>query len=135
MTERELLDLALSARERAYAPYSHFTVGAALLTGGGQVYLGCNVENASFGATICAERAALCTAVSAGERDFRAIAIAGGRSGEAPRALCAPCGICRQFLAELCPGEMPVILGDRERCEVYPLSSLLPAAFSEDALH
>lgn len=135
MTERELLDLAITARERAYAPYSHFTVGAALLTGTGQVYLGCNVENASYGATICAERTALCAAVSAGERDFRAIAIAGGRSGDTSRALCAPCGICRQFLVELCPADMSVILGDRERCEVYTLSALLPAAFTDDALH
>lgn len=135
MTERELLDLAIAAREHAHTPYSHFRVGAALLTRGGRVYLGCNIENASFSPTICAERTAVVKAVSEGERDFVAIAIAGGPEGGALHPACPPCGVCRQVLAEFCPGEMPVILGDGEHTETYPLRHLLPLAFTEKDLH
>lgn len=135
MNERELLDLAIGARARAYTPYSHFCVGAALLTRGGRVYLGCNIENASFSPTICAERTAIAKAISEGDRDFVAIAIAGGPEGAALRPVCAPCGVCRQVLAEFCPADMPVILGDGEGMEVYPLSRLLPLAFTEKDLH
>ncbi len=135
MNERELLDLAIGARARAYTPYSHFRVGAALLTRGGRVYLGCNIENASFSPTICAERTAIAKAISEGDRDFVAIAIAGGPEGGALRPVCAPCGVCRQVLAEFCPADMPVILGDGEGMQAYPLSRLLPLAFTEKDLH
>lgn len=135
MTDRELLDLAIAARERAHTPYSHFRVGAALLTREGRVYLGCNIENASLSPTICAERTAMVKAVSEGERDFAAIAIAGGPEGGALLTVCAPCGVCRQVLAEFCPPEMPVILGDRAHAERYSLSQLLPLAFTEKDLH
>lgn len=135
MTERELLDLAIAARERAHAPYSHFRVGAALLTREGRVYLGCNIENASLSPTICAERTAIVKAISEGERDFVAIAIAGGREGDALRPVCAPCGVCRQVLAEFCSADMPVILGDGAHMESYPLSHLQPMAFTEKELY
>lgn len=119
-----LLDAAREAKGNAYAPYSGFHVGAALLTKGA-VYTGCNVENASYGGCICAERTAAVKAVSAGERDFLAIAI----SADTP--LCTPCGICRQFLTEF--GDMDVIM-ENEGGEpvVLRLSDLLPAAFSMD---
>lgn len=132
MTERELLDLALCARERSYAPYSGFRVGAALMTATGKVYLGCNIENAAYSATVCAERVALFRAVSEGERAFSALAVAGG--GDALRPACPPCGVCRQVLSEFCPPEMPVILGDHDHLEVYRLSALLPLGFSGQEL-
>ena len=129
MTDQELFALATEVRERAYAPYSGYAVGAALLTKGGKVYLGVNVENASFGATNCAERTALFSAVACGEREFAAIAVAGGRKGEAP-SVCTPCGICRQVLAELCPPDCKVILLDG----AHRLDELLPMAFTEENL-
>lgn len=95
MTPRELLRAAERARRASYAPYSRFAVGAALLSTSGRVYLGCNVENASFGLSICAERSAIFQAVSAGEREFSAIAVTAGTGQGAP-----PCGACRQVLAE-----------------------------------
>ena len=126
MKDKELLELAKKARERAYAPYSCFTVGAALLGKSGRVYLGCNVENAATPAGICAERTALVKAVSEGEKEFSAIAIAGGRAGQA-EGICPPCGICRQMLCEFCTGDFRVILAEDE---IYPLEKLLPKSFS-----
>ncbi len=126
MTEKELWQAACDARANAYAPYSGFTVGAALLTKEGHVYCGVNVENASFGATNCAERTALFAAVAAGERAFVAIAVAGGKYGEAPDTACTPCGVCRQALAEFCAPDMRVILADG----VVTLGELLPRAFA-----
>ncbi len=120
----ELLRLADEARKNAYAPYSTFSVGAALLTADGRVYTGVNIENASFGATVCAERVALFSAVAEGVREFAAIAIVGGKAGEA-RAACYPCGICRQVLAEFCSPDMPVILEGK----VCTLGELLPNSF------
>lgn len=124
---RALLAIANAAREKAYARYSGFRVGAALVAKSGQVYLGVNIENASYPAGICAERAAICAAVSAGETEFSAIAIAGGDEEE-PEAKtpCFPCGICRQVLSEFCPPEFPVVLADG----VYLLGGLLPHSFS-----
>lgn len=119
-----LIDAALAARQRAYAPYSKFHVGAALMADDGEIFLGCNIENASYGMTICAERAAVFSAVTAGQRKFRAIAIAtpGGH---------APCGACRQVLAEF-SDELPVLLIDadnpRNVVEVT-LKELLPGRF------
>lgn len=129
MTDRELLNLALQARENAYAPYSAFRVGAALLCSNGRVFCGSNIENASYPATICAERAAFSAAVSAGAREFSAIAIAGGK-GEAADPCVAPCGICRQVMAEFCKAEeFKIILGNEQTVKVYSLADLLPLGF------
>jgi cytidine deaminase len=121
---RKLLAAAKKAQRRAYAPYSKFRVGAALLTKSGKVYTGCNVENASYGLTICAERVAITKALSDGHRKFQAIAVV------APSASLSPCGACRQVLAEF--GEMVVICADSRnlrRVCVHLLSELLPHSF------
>lgn len=124
MTDKELYRIANDVKENAYAPYSGFRVGAALLTRSGKVYTGVNVENASFGATLCAERGAVAKAVSEGEQEFRALAVASS-AGEA-----MPCGICRQVLMEFEP-ELRVITGkDEEHLESHSLQELLPGAFS-----
>jgi len=123
MDYRELYKAAYKVRENAYAPFSGFKVGAALLTGQGRIYTGVNVENSSYGGTICAERVAFTKAISEGERDFRAIAIA----AEGTEAL--PCGICRQFMYEFSP-EMDVITGENEESlRVQTLDKLLPEGF------
>lgn len=133
MKAKDLIRLAEAARERAYAPYSGFLVGAALLGKSGKVYLGCNVENAGYSATNCAERTAFFKAISDGEREFQAIAIVGGKRGEKP-GYCPPCGICRQVMAEFCDGEFPVVLGSADKYEIHKLSDLLPLAFTPDSL-
>ncbi len=122
MTYPELYDLAMKTRENAYSPYSNVKVGAALLCADGRVFTGVNVENASFGATICAERSAACAAVTAGEREFAAIAVSG------TMALETPCGICRQFLMEFSP-EMDVIWRQDGGLVVRKLNEILPAGF------
>ena len=131
--ERLLLEAAYEASAHAYAPYSGFSVGAALLCASGRVYTGCTVENASFGLTNCAERSAIFSAVSAGEREFAAIAVVGGKNGEKMQA-CPPCGACRQVLAEFCDRDLPVILTDGERVLRYSLEALLPCAFDANSL-
>ena len=127
MTGKKLFDKALKARELAYAPYSQFFVGAALLCSDGSVYTGCNVENSAHTATCCAERVALFKAVSEGKRDFVAIAVAGGKEGDIKP--CYPCGVCRQALSELCRGELEIFLGDGEDVIRTTLAELLPHAF------
>ena len=127
MTYTELSALAEKARERAYAPYSGFTVGAALLCADGRVYTGCNIENASFTPTCCAERVAMFSAVADGNRDFVAIAVAGGSKGETARGECAPCGVCRQVMAELAAPELTVVFSDGS---ATTLGALLPRGFS-----
>lgn len=127
---KQLMHSAQKARENSYSPYSHFRVGAALLTKSGKVYTGCNVENAGFSATNCAERTAIFKAVSEGERDFEAIAIIGGRDGETS-AFCAPCGVCRQVIAEFCNKDFKIILGNEENYKIYTLETLLPFAFTD----
>ena len=123
MDYKELFKMADAVKGNAYAPFSEFRVGAALLTGSDRVYTGVNVENSSYGGTICAERTAFVKAVSEGERDFRAIAIAAS-GGEA-----LPCGICRQFMYEFEP-ELDVITGENiENLRVQKLSELLPGGF------
>ena len=125
----QLLTLAEKARENAYAPYSGFKVGAALLCKSGNVFLGCNVENAAYGGTICAERNAYTTAVAAGEREFSAIAICGGVNESVEE--CLPCGSCRQFMAEFSEnGDLLVVTGNARRPNIYPLSMLLPYSFT-----
>ena len=134
MTPTELVKLAKQAMQRAYVPYSGYKVGAALLTKGGKVYLGCNIENAAFGPTNCAERTALFNAVSQGCRTFQALAVVGGPAGPI-QAVCPPCGICRQALAEFCGPDFPVYLWDGSGApQCVPLSRLLPGAFSAAAL-
>ncbi len=133
MDHRELITLAEEARKNSYSPYSGFAVGAALLAKSGKVYIGCNVENASFGATNCAERTAIFSAVAAGEREFEAIAIIGGKAGE-KGGFCAPCGICRQVIAEFCGMDTPVILGACDGFKAYKLEELLPFAFTPENL-
>ena len=132
MTDRELIELAIKAREKAYAPYSRFRVGAVLLGKSGKTYGGCNVENTSYGATNCAERTAVFKAVSEGEKEFSAIAIVGGKDCLAER--CVPCGICRQVLAEFCDGDFRIVLGNGESFKSYSLSELLPYSFEKKDL-
>lgn len=129
MTEQELIKQAVCAMTLAYAPYSGCTVGAALLAESGRVFLGVNIENASYSATVCAERTALFKAISEGERRFSLLAVAGGKGGQLQDGF-PPCGVCRQALSEFCPPEMPVLVvrqnGEFDR---YTLGQLLPAAF------
>lgn len=123
MTDKELFRMAVEASENAYAPFSNFHVGAALLTEDGKVFTGVNIENSSYGATICAERTAMVKAISEGARDFQSIAIAGNGGTS------WPCGICRQFMYEFCP-DIRVISGENEdELQVYTLKELLPEGF------
>ncbi|MFC0212086.1 cytidine deaminase [Paenibacillus chartarius] len=125
---KKLLEHALEARRRAYTPYSHFQVGAALLDDSGAIHLGCNIENAAYGPTNCAERTALFRAVADGlaPRTFRAIAVIGDTEGPI-----SPCGTCRQVLVELCAPDMPVFLGNlKGDVQETTVSALLPGAFS-----
>jgi cytidine deaminase len=127
MNDEELIAMAIEAREKAYAPYSGFPVGAALLTRSDQVFTGCNVENAMFGLTVCAERVAVFKAVCAGERDFKAIAVA-----TAPGA--SPCGSCRQVLREF-GRDLRVLVADTEgNSREFTLEQLLPKAFPDWSL-
>ena len=133
MTPQELIAIAVSAMDKAYAPYSGFQVGAALLCSDGTVYTGCNIENAAYSPTNCAERTALFKAVSEGRRDFTAIAICGGKNGKVTN-LCPPCGICRQVLREFCKDDFPVYLAHKEGYKALPLGDLLPYSFGVDSL-
>lgn len=136
MIHEELLKTAIEARENAYVPYSHFAVGAALLAKSGKVYRGCNVENAAYGPTNCAERTAFFTAVCAGEREFEALAICGGPAGKPVSELCAPCGVCRQVIREFCPDDFPIVLTtDGTKLYETTLAELLPLSFSADDLN
>lgn len=124
MTNRELYEIAVSMLPRAYAPFSKYQVGAALLTKDGKLYTGVNVENSSFGGTICAERTAFVKAVSEGDKEFEKIAIVSS-GGEA-----WPCGICRQFMKEFCDDDFVVITGnDADSIRTYTLAELLPEGF------
>lgn len=124
--QEQLLKLAAEARERSYSPYSHYKVGAALLTKDGRIYQGCNIENASFTPTICAERNAFFKAVFDGVRDFEAIAVIG--TGESPAF---PCGVCRQVMNEFCEKDFLIITGNADCSQVValPLSEMLPCSF------
>ena len=124
-----LVDKALEAREFSYSPYSNFCVGAALLTSDGEIIVGTNAENASFGGTICAERSAFCTAISSGKREFAAIAIVGAKRGESVSSFCPPCGLCRQFMSEFCSADFSVLLYDGREIVEKTLGSLFPDTF------
>ncbi|WP_416144517.1 cytidine deaminase [Planococcus koreensis] len=130
MEKGQLIKEAITAREQAYVPYSKFKVGAALITKSGKVYHGCNIENAAYSMTNCAERTAMFKAVSEGDKDFAAIAVVADTKGAV-----SPCGACRQVIAEFCAPDMPVYLtnlqGDVQETTV---SELLPGAFSTEDL-
>ena len=131
MDNWQLIKEALKARENSYAPYSHFAVGAAVLTKDGQVYTGCNIENASYGATNCAERTAIFKAVSEGHKEFVKIAIVGGKKGEEITEYAYPCGVCRQVMAEFCnPVHMQIIVAKSETEYIEKtMDELLPLSF------
>ena len=131
LTCRQLIQEAMNSLKYAYAPYSNFMVGAALLTTKKTIYTGCNIENSAYSPTICAERTAFAKAVSEGARDFAAIAIVGGKGG-IPMDYCPPCGVCRQVMMEFCdPKKFVVILARSEDDYwVYSLQDLLPMGFS-----
>ena len=131
-----LIEMALEARKLAYAPYSKFKVGAALLAKNTMIYKGCNIENASYPATNCAERTAFFSAVSEGQKEFEAIAIVGGKDSSPELEFCAPCGICRQVMREFCtPSKFEVILAkSKTDYKVYTLEELLPMSFGPENL-
>ena len=126
----KLIDTAIEQLKFSYTPYSNFKVGAALLTKSGKIYTGCNIENASYTPTNCAERTAFFKAVSEGVRDFQAICIVGGTDGKLTEYT-APCGVCRQVMMEFCnPKIFQIILAvDKERYEIYTLEELMPLGF------
>ena len=129
MKPENLIEYAIDAMGRAYAPYSGYKVGAALLCADGAVYQGCNIENASFSPTICAERTAFAKAVSEGEREFVAIAVCGGKDGKIAGVF-PPCGVCRQVMAEFCKPDFKVYLAKPEGFEERTLAQLLPDSFA-----
>ena len=131
MTNAELIQEAKKARQRSYSPYSGFRVGAALLTKGGKVYHGCNIENAAYSPTNCAERTAFFRAIYEGEREFEKIAVVGALGDREPDDTCAPCGVCRQVMMEFCdPETFRVVLanGKDEQLEIL-LKDLVPYGF------
>lgn len=130
----ELIEKAIEASHFSYAPYSHYHVGAAILTLNAEIYQGCNIENASFGATNCAERTAIFKAISDGEKEFKALAIH-AVNAKNEKNYAYPCGICRQVLAEFCnPDFLIIIAKDKSDYKEYRLSELLPKSFSKDNL-
>lgn len=132
MTRDELKAAAVAMLDRAYIPYSHFPVGAALECSDGTVFTGCNIENAAFTPTCCAERTAFFSAIAQGERKFAAIAVVGGKGGTITETA-PPCGVCRQVMAEFCPPDFPIHMGGPDgRIETVRLGALLPYSFSPD---
>ena len=129
--KKALIRMALEAREQAYVPYSDFMVGAALRAEDGRIFTGCNVENAAFTPTSCAERTALFKAVAEGVTAFTDIAVVGSRRGEVNRQITSPCGVCRQVMMEFCdPETFRIILAiDKEHYDIYTLKDLLPLGF------
>ena len=128
-----LMSEAQKARQKSYSPYSHFRVGAALLTKSGKIYPGCNIQNGANPPTVGAARTAIFKAVSDGERDFEALAVIGGAEGETAD-FCAPCGVCRQVIAEFCNKDFKIILGNEDKFKAYTLDGLLPFAFTDKDL-
>ena len=132
---KELIKEAINARNFAYSPYSNFAVGAALLTESGKIYKGCNIENASFTPTNCAERTAVFKAVSEGERNFKAIAVVGGKLNEKVSEYITPCGVCRQVLSEFCSEDFIIISAKNEDdYKIYTLKDLFPGSFSKESV-
>ena len=132
MTPEQLIEKAKEAMTHSYSPYSGFKVGAALLCADGTVYMGCNIENASFSPTICAERTAIFKAVYDGHREFTAIAVCGGRDGVIS-GFFPPCGVCRQVMREFCRDDFLIYLvGPQNTYEAKTLTELLPCSFSSE---
>ena len=134
MTVSELTKEAIEARDKSYSPYSGFSVGAALLAKSGKVYTGANIESATFTPTICAERVAFFTAVHAGEKDFSAIAVVGGKRDEEISSFCPPCGVCRQVMSEFCNADFQIILFDGKENKILSLAQMLPESFLKSNL-
>ena len=132
MNEKELCKAAIDAMKNAYVPYSGYRVGAALMTEDGKLFTGCNIENASFSPTVCAERTAFFKAVYDGHRDFAAIAVCGGKDGVITGAF-PPCGVCRQVMREFCADDFVIYLIHDTGFEAVTLSQLLPYSFSAGA--
>lgn len=128
MDEKRLLVAAVTALNKSYSPYSRFRVGAALITKNGKIYLGCNIENASYSETICAERTALFEAVKSGETEFEGICIVGGKNGVI-NDYCYPCGSCRQVMSEFCGNDFKVLLYNGREFKTLTLGDLLPYGF------
>ena len=134
MDKKDLFILAKEAMKNSYAPYSNYNVGAALICKNGNVYKGCNIENASYSLTNCAERTALFSAIANGEKEFAAICIVGGKNGEI-NDYAMPCGACRQALAEFCNEDFKVYIGiDEDNIKEYTLNQLLPYSFNKSKL-
>ncbi|MEE1314325.1 MAG: cytidine deaminase [Faecalimonas sp.] len=131
MTKEQLMSKAKEAMQKAYSPYSGYKVGAALLCKGGAIYTGCNIENASYSATNCAERTAIFKAISEGEKEFEAIAICGGKEGVISGAF-PPCGVCRQVMREFCDDTFLVHIATADGMESYTLKDLLPMSFAPE---
>lgn len=129
-----LVGKAILAREQSYCPYSNFAVGAALLTDHGAVYSGANIESASYTPTVCAERVAFFSAVHAGERNFSAIAIVGGKKDAPISSFTPPCGVCRQVMTEFCDKDFTILLCDGSEIRSYTLGELFPESFGSDKL-
>ncbi len=134
MKPEKLCELAVEAMGRAYAPYSGFKVGAALLCKDGTIYQGCNIENAAFGPTNCAERTAFFKAIYDGYRDFSAIAVCGGKDGVITGAF-PPCGVCRQVMREFCGDDFRILMVNENGFEEVTLAQLLPYSFSSADMH
>ena len=133
--KQELIETAVKMTDFSYAPYSHFHVGAALLAKSGEVFTGCNIENAAYGPSNCAERTAIFKAVSEGVRSFEAIAVVGGAENKDGKVeikdFCPPCGVCRQVMSEFCGKEFKIILFDgKDGIKEFTLAGLLPESFS-----
>lgn len=134
MTKLELCNLAVKAKAKAYAPYSGFKVGAALLTDNGDVFTGCNIENASYSPTVCAERVAIFKAISEGKNKLSMIAVAGGK-GENVSSDFLPCGVCRQVIAEFCDSDFIILVANESgKYNEYKLANLLPNSFNKSSL-
>ena len=133
MTKEQLTSLAKQAMEHSYSPYSGYRVGAALLCKDGSIYTGCNIENAGYSATNCAERTAFFKAVSEGKKEFSAIAICGGKDGMI-EGLFPPCGVCRQVMREFCEDDFEIYLLTKDGIETYNLEELLPVSFQPDTI-
>ena len=129
MTPEKLIEMAIEAMHHSYSPYSGFRVGAALLCADGTVYTGCNIENASYTPTVCAERTAFFKAVYDGHRDFTAIAVCGGKDGVIT-SLFPPCGVCRQVMREFCEDDFIIYMVDDKGYEARTLAEILPFSFS-----
>ena len=133
MTNIDLINAAAKSLRNSYSPYSGFKVGAALLCASGQIFCGCNIENASYSAGICAERTAIFKAVSEGEHEFVKLALVGGKDGKISD-FCYPCGICRQVISEFCGADFIIVTFDGKKIRTHTLGELLPLSFGRKNL-